>query len=153
MILDGISGRRQLELMENANRTLIERYFNELFNQGKVELLAELLHPDYVNHSPGTPELPRGRDGVGMVVAGLRRAFPDLRYSIDDLVIAADAVATRTTMTGTHRGDLFGLPATGRSVQVAQFTVEHIKDGKIIAHHRLTDDLSLLRQLGVLPAG
>jgi steroid delta-isomerase-like uncharacterized protein len=153
MILDQISAQQQLECMDNPNRTLIERYFNELFNQGKVELLSELLHPDYVNHSPGTPELPRGRDGVAIVVAGLRRAFPDLSYHIDDLVIAADAVATRTTMTGTHRGDLFGLPATGRSVKVQQFTIERIRDGKISAHHRLTDDLSLLRQLGVLPPG
>jgi steroid delta-isomerase-like uncharacterized protein len=139
--------------MTNTHRTLIERYFNELFNGGRVELIPKLLHPDYVNHSPGTPELPRGRDGVAIVVAGLRRAFPDLSYAIDDLVLGDDAVATRTTMTGTHRGDLFGLPATGRSVKVAQFTIERIKDGQIIAHHRLTDDLALLRQLGVLPPG
>jgi steroid delta-isomerase-like uncharacterized protein len=153
MILDGINARRQVEGMDNHFRILIERYFQELFNQGRVELISELLHPDYINHSPGTPELPRGREGVAIVVTGLRRAFPDLRYTVDDLVIGADAVATRTTMTGTHRGDLFGVPATGRSVKVTQFTIERIADGKIIAHHRLTDDLSLLRQLGILPPG
>jgi len=64
----------------------------------------------------------------------------------------ADAVAARTTMTGTHEGDLFGLPPTGRRVRVAQHTIERFRDGRIVAHHRLTDDLSMLRQLGVLPA-
>jgi steroid delta-isomerase-like uncharacterized protein len=151
MILDEMRARQQVEGMSQANRDLIKRYFEELFNQGRVELIPTLLHPDYVNHSPGAPDLPRGREGVGIVVAALRRAFPDLRYTVEDLVVGADAVATRATMSGTHRGDLFGLPATGRSVRVAQMTIERIADGQIIAHHRLTDDLSLLRQLGVLP--
>jgi steroid delta-isomerase-like uncharacterized protein len=135
----------------HRNERLIRRYFDELFNQGRVDLVDELLAPDYVNHSPGAPDLPTGRAGVAIVVAALRRAFPDLRYTIDELVVADDAVAARTTMTGTHEGDLFGLPPTGRAVRVAQHTIERIRDGRIVAHHRLTDDLAMLRQLGVLP--
>jgi steroid delta-isomerase-like uncharacterized protein len=134
-------------------RETITRYFEELFNQGRVELIDEILHPDYVNHSPGSPDLPRGRDGVRLVVAGLRRAFPDLRYTIEDLVVGEEAVAARTTLTGTHLGELFGLPATGRAVRVAQITIERFREGRIVAHHRLTDDLGMLRQLGVLPSG
>jgi predicted ester cyclase len=52
-------------------------------------------------------------------------------------------------MTGTHRGALFGLPPTGRAVKVAQMTIERFRDGKIIAHHRVTDDLAMMRQLGL----
>jgi len=130
---------------------LIRRYFDELFGQGRVELLPELLAEDYVNHSPGSPDLPRTREGVGMVVQALRRAFPDLRYAIEDVVVGERAVATRTTMTGTHRGDFFGLPATGRRVHVSQMTLERIRDGRIVAHHRVTDELSLMRQLGAIP--
>ncbi len=132
---------------------VVERYFDELFNQGQLALVDELLHPDYVNHSPGAPDLPRGRDGVKIVVAGLREAFPDLRYTIDDVVVGADAVAVRATLRGTHRGPLFGLPATGRKVEVTQFTIERFRDGRIAAHHRLTDDLTMQRQLGLLPGG
>jgi steroid delta-isomerase-like uncharacterized protein len=139
---------RRVQLV--AMKQVIERYFAELFNQGKVELIDELLHPDYLNHSPGAPELPRGRDGVAIVVRALRVAFPDLRYTIDDLVIGADAVAVRATMTGMHRGDLFGLPPTGRAVKVAQMTIERFREGRIVAHHRLTDDLGMMRQLGVI---
>jgi steroid delta-isomerase-like uncharacterized protein len=134
--------------MTHPHRALIERYFGELFNQGRVDLVETLLHPDYVNHSPGSPDQDRGREGVRQVVLALRAAFPDLHYAIEDLVVGADAVATRTTLTGTHLGPFFGLPPTGRPVRVAQFTIERIRDGRIVAHHRLTDELALQRQLG-----
>jgi steroid delta-isomerase-like uncharacterized protein len=132
----------------DEKRIVIQRYFDELFNQGKVELVTELLHPDYVNGSPGSPDLPRGRDGVAIVVKALRAAFPDLEYQIEDMVIGPDAVAVRTTLRGTHRGDFFGLAATGKRIEVSQMTIERFKDGKIVAHHRVTDELALQRQLG-----
>lgn len=136
--------------MNDPKRTVIARYFDELFNQGKVELVDELLHPEYVNHSPGSPDLPRGRDGVKLVVAALRSAFPDLRYTVEDLVVGDDAVAVRVTMTGTHRGDLFGIPPTGRTVHAATMQIERFREGRIVAHHRITDDLTMMRQLGVI---
>jgi steroid delta-isomerase-like uncharacterized protein len=136
---------------EDAKRVVLRRYFHELFNQGKVELVNELLHPKYVNHSPGSSDLPRGREGVAAVVTALRKAFPDLNYSIEDMVVGPDAVAVRTTLRGTHRGDFFGLPATGKSVHVSQITIERFQDGQIISHHRVTDELAMQRQLGVLP--
>ena len=136
--------------MDDPKARVIHRYFEELFNQGKLELVAELLHPDYVNHAPGSPDLPRGRDGVRRVVESMRRALPDLHYRIDELVVGPDCVAARTTMTGTHQGELFGIPATGKRFEVRQMTFERFREGKIIAHHRLTDELSLLKQLGVV---
>lgn len=136
--------------MNQSKEHTISRYFTELFNQGKVELVDELLHPEYVNHSPGSPDQPRGREGVKAVVRALRAAFPDLAYTIEDLVVGPDAVAVRATMRGTHLGDFFGLPASGRTFAVQQMTIERFRDGRIIAHHRLTDEASLLRQLGAI---
>jgi steroid delta-isomerase-like uncharacterized protein len=150
LTLAGCSGHRDATRPADPKRLVIERYFQQLFNQGKVELVPELLHPDYVNGSPGSADLPRGRDGVAVVVKALRTAFPDLEYEIEDMVIGANAVAVRTTLRGTHRGDFFGLPATGKTVEVSQMTIEHFKDGKIVAHHRVTDELALQRQLGVV---
>jgi steroid delta-isomerase-like uncharacterized protein len=131
--------------------TLVTRYYEELFNQGRIDLVPALLHPDYVNHSPGWPELPRDRHGVALVVTRMRAAFPDLRYTIEDLVVGSDAVAVRTTVRGTHRGPFGALAPTGRSFAVSQITIERIRDGRIVAHHRLTDELALLRQLGAVP--
>jgi steroid delta-isomerase-like uncharacterized protein len=135
---------------DSHKQDTLKRYFYELFNRGKVELVPELLHPEYVNGSPGSPDLPRGREGVAVVVQALRRAFPDLSYTIEDMVVGADAVAVRATLRGTHRGDFFGLPATGKSIEVSQMTIEHFRDGKIVQHHRVTDELALQRQLGVI---
>jgi len=135
--------------MTNKTR-VIERYFEELFNRGQLELVDELLAPNYVNHSPGSPDLPVTRDGVRIVVQALRAAFPDLHYTIDEVVEGANSVAVRSTFSGTHFGDLFGLAPTGRRVTVKQMTFERFLGGQIVAHHRISDDLSLLRQLGVM---
>lgn len=132
--------------MVHPNELVIRRYFQELFNEGDLDLVDELLAPDYENHSP-SPGLPPGREGVRVVVRALRTAFPDLAYTIEDLVVGESAVATRTTMRGTHRGELFGMPATGRAIEVAQMTIERLRDGRIVAHHRITDEATLMRQL------
>lgn len=132
--------------MHEAKQLVIRRYFEELFNQGQLHVIDELLHPNYVNHSP-SPGLPTGRAGLRIVVPALRAAFPDLSYSLEELVVGRDAVATRTTMRGTHRGDFFGLAPTGRSFSVQQLTIERFEAGRIIAHHRVTDEAGLVRQL------
>jgi steroid delta-isomerase-like uncharacterized protein len=137
-------------LPPGANERTIRRYFGELFNQGRLELVPELLAEDYVNHSPGWPGLPAGREGVAEVVRVMRAAFPDLHYEIEDLVVGEAAVAARTLVSGTHRGEFFGLAPTGRAFRISQITVEHLRDGRIVAHHRVTDELSLLRQIGAL---
>ena len=136
--------------MPDSKETVIHRYYEELFNRGRVELVDELLAPDYENHSPGSPEQARGRAGVVGVVRALRLAFPDLRYEIADQVVGDDAVAVRTLVTGTHLGDFFGLSPTGRKIRVSQMAFERFRGERIAAHHRVTDELSLMRQLGAV---
>jgi steroid delta-isomerase-like uncharacterized protein len=136
----------------SANLRLIRRYFDELWNEGRVELIPELLDDTYVNHSPGTPDMPRDRSGVAGIVRAMRAAFPDLHYHIEELLADEGAVAVRLTVTGTHLGDFFGIRPSGQSFRVTQLNIEHVAGGKIVAHHRATDELSLLRQIGALPA-
>jgi steroid delta-isomerase-like uncharacterized protein len=133
-----------------AAESLARRYFNEVWNQGNVDVLDELLAPDYVNHTPSIGTPPRGPDGLKPIVLAMRRAFPDLHFSIEDVVAAGDAVAIRTTMTGTHHGDLFGTPPTHRRVRVNQIQIERVQDGRIVEHWRVTDELTLMKQLGVV---
>jgi steroid delta-isomerase-like uncharacterized protein len=127
---------------------VLRRYYGELFNRGRVEIVGELLAEGYVNHSG--VGMGDGRDGVVAVVRALRGAFADLKYDIEELVVGEDAAAVRTTMSGTHTGDFFGLAATGRSFRVSQICIERFARGKIVAHHRVTDELALLRQLGAV---
>jgi len=134
----------------DRNKKLIVRYFEEVWNQGNLDLLDEILDSDYINNSPGAPNPPRGPAGLKPIVLAIRKAFPDLKYIIENMVISENQVAIHTIMTGTHLDDFFGIPTTGKQINIAQMQIERIKDNKIIEHWRVTDDLNLMRQLGQL---
>lgn len=132
------------------NRRIIQRYYAEVWNQGKLDVLDELLDRQYINHTPSTPNPPRGPDGLKPIVAAIRKAFPDLHYEIKDIIVNDSVVVGKVIMTGTHQHTLFGLPPTGRKVSVNQITIEKIRNGKIIEHWRVTDELTMMKQLGVV---
>ena len=121
-------------------RAVLVRYYEEIWNQGRLEVCNELIAPDYVNHSAPLHGLPAGPGGLKQIVAAVRRAFPDLHYTIEDIVLGGEKAALRTTLRGTHRGDLFGVAPTGRTVEVQELQIEHLRDGQIVAHWHLIDD-------------
>jgi steroid delta-isomerase-like uncharacterized protein len=135
------------EIIER-NKTIARRYFNEVWNQGELDVLDELLAENYINHTPSFGSPPPGPGGLKPIVAALRRAFPDLHYEVEDIVATEEAVAIRVRMSGTHKGDLFGLPPTNRRVEVEQIQIERIENGRIVEHWRVTDELTLMKQLG-----
>ncbi len=132
------------------NAEIVRRYFEEVWNQGRLEVLDDLLDPAYVNHTPSMPNSPPGPAGLKPIVAAIRLGFPDLHFRIKDIVTTPTHAVTRTLMTGTHGGDLLGLKATGRQIAVNQINIERVTGGRIVEHWRVTDELSLMRQLGVV---
>lgn len=134
----------------HKNEKIIRRYFDEAWNLGKLDVLDEIIDPNYINHSPGLPNPTPGPNGLKPIIAAIRMGFPDLHFQIDDIVISEDKVAVRCTMKGTHLGDLFGMPPTGKKVNVNQMQIEYIKDGKIVEHWRQSDDIGMMKQLGKL---
>jgi len=132
----------------HENEKIIRRYFDEAWNQGKLEILDEIIDPHYINHSPGLPNPIPGPDGLKPIIVAIRSGFPDLHFQIEDLVISENKVAVRSTMRGTHLGNLFGIAPTGKKVNIHQMQIEYIKEGKIIEHWRQSDDLELMKQLG-----
>lgn len=137
------------ELIEN-NKRLIEAYFEEVWNQGKVDRLADLITGTYINHSPSYPNPSPGPEGLKPIVLAMRKGFPDLHYQIEDLILTENHVVARVTMTGTQTGELFGMPATGRKVAVSQINIEYMRDGKIAEHWRVTEELKMMQQLGAV---
>ena len=121
-----------------------------MWNRGELDVLDEIMAPDYLNHSPGLPNPERGPAGLKPIVRALRQGIPDLHYEILDMVIAPDKAAIYLRVTGTHRGDLFGIRATGKKIDVRQMQIEWISAGRITQHWRITDELTLLRQLEVV---
>lgn len=135
-------------MLHTNHAKLIKRYFAEVWNNGDLNVLDEIIAPDYINHSPGMPNPMPGPDGLKPIVAAIRKAFPDLKYVIENIVIADDQVAVQTTMHGTHAGDFFGIAPTHKVIKVNQMQIERIANNQIIAHWRVTDELTLLKQLG-----
>jgi len=137
---------------EEENKAHYRRTFEEVFNQGNLALVDELVAPDFLDHEVPPGMNNRGPDSTRQLVTMLRTAFPDLHFTIEDLVAEGDTVAGRVTMSGTHLGPFQGIPPTGRSFQQAQMYFVRFRDGKAIEHRAVRDELGMMRQLGVLPS-
>jgi steroid delta-isomerase-like uncharacterized protein len=139
---------REQEL-EN-NRVLVRRLMEDDISRGDEAAAEAIIHPDFFDHT-NPPEMQHGLEGHKAIVRLFRSIFPDLEWRIDDLIAEGDKVVARTTMRGTHRGDFFGIPATGLSVEMTGVHILRIADGRIIEHWGSNDDLGLMRQLGAIP--
>ncbi len=135
-----------------ANRQLAYRFYAELWNKGNFAAASELLHPDHVDHTMPIPGLPQGRDGVLQLMQTFRAAFPDLVMSVDTVIAQDDLVGEVLTLRGTHTGSFLGLPPTGKAVEIKSVNICRIEDDLVRERWGASDDLGLLRQLGILPA-
>ncbi len=129
-------------------KAIARRFFEEVWNQGNEEAIDAYLAAETVGNSPsfGT-----GREAFRDQWRTWRAAFPDIHFAVEDLVGEGDKVVTRWTMTGTHRGAFWGIPATGRRVTVTGMSLDRIADGRIVSGFDAWDELGLRRQLGTLP--
>ncbi len=133
-----------------ANKALIRRFFEEVWSTGDLSRRDAFLDASYRGHMAGAAE-PIDRDGWTAWFQGFRGAFPDARFTVEDMVAEGDRVAARLTMRGTHLGPLNGVPPTGRAVVVSGMSLERVADGRIVEGWNENDALGLLQQLGVLP--
>ena len=142
---------------ENANKACIRRQFEELWNNGELDRIHEFFSTDFVNF--GQPVQDIGAM-LKYIISVWRTAFPDLRFTVDLMVAEGDVVMCEATFQGTHLGEFRLIPPLqGPSLRPngKAFTVKHIhrfrlKDGKIVEHFAVRDDLGMFRQLGHLSA-
>jgi steroid delta-isomerase-like uncharacterized protein len=125
----------------------IRMLFSEILNRGRHELLDDLIDPSYTEHNPVPGQLP-GAEGIRNKLEAFTRAFPDLQFVLEDCIGEGDLVAARYHWEGTQKGELFGIPATGKKVSVAGMDFYRFRDGKLVEHWDCTDMQGLLRQLG-----
>jgi predicted ester cyclase len=132
------------------NKELARRLMEEDISQGDEAVAEAIIHPDFFDHT-NPSGMQHGLEGHNAIVRLFRGVFPDLTWEIDDLIAEGDKVVARTTMRGTHQGDFFGIPPTGRKVEMPGVHIIRVADGRIIEHWGSNDDLSLMRQLGAIP--
>jgi steroid delta-isomerase-like uncharacterized protein len=137
-------------MQEEQNKQIVRRFVDEYQTGASESAFEELLDQAILDHSR-PPGIAPGAEGVRQQFDGFRAAFPDFRATILDQVAEGDKVVTRKVFHGTHEGDLWGIPATGRGVEILVIDIVRIRDGKITEHWNVVDQLGLMRQLGVLP--
>ena len=132
--------------------SLYRRWLTEVWGQGRIDVAAELMAEDILDHNP-SPGQPPGLEGQNWAVAMVRKAFPDLSFAADVVVSDGDCVVGRWTMTGTNTGvlDLFQLPPTGRPVTMTGQEIFRARDGKLAEVWHQEDIPGMLRQIGLEP--
>jgi steroid delta-isomerase-like uncharacterized protein len=132
------------------NKAIVRRWFDEVWNQGRIEAIDELLAADGVAYGLG-PDL-HGPAEFKPFHAAYRQAFPDVRIEVDDLVEEGDKVAYRWTATMTHHGHFLGIAPTGRASRFLGMGIVRIRDGQIVEGWNVFDQLGMLQQLGLVQA-
>lgn len=132
--------------MDLRQRT--RRIFEDLISRGDLALADDLIGTDYTDHRG-----PPGRAGFVMGLQMIRGAFPDWTSTVEVAIVEGDLVAALWTVRGTHRGEFMGIPATGTAVEMQECGFLTFRDGQLVELRRVADELSLMRQLGVIPDG
>lgn len=129
------------------NATIIRRFADEVITQGNIDSAAQFVWEDVIEQVPLPGQGP-GLDGLKDILRGMRAAFPDLIFSIQEQIADGEKVASRFEWTGTHRGTFLGVPATGRFVRVWGIVIDRLEQGRIKDTRILMDALGLMMQLG-----
>jgi steroid delta-isomerase-like uncharacterized protein len=132
------------------NKSVIRRFVEEVQNKKNWDLYDELNDPEFVNHS-APPGIPSDREGGKIYLGAFLNAFPDCRFTVDDMIAEGDQVVTKKTFTGTHEAEFAGIPATGKRVTLQFVDIMRVRDGRIVEHWLSMDQLSFMQQLGVIP--
>ena len=135
--------------MTTETLKMIERIPLEVLNNNKFELIDEIYSPNYVEHTP-QPGVAPTREGFKQTAIALKKAFPDLRYTIEDTIEGGDKIVHRLTATGTMKADFAGMPATGKQATWTEMHVGRVVNGRLTEHWGVIDQLSMLVQLGVI---
>ena len=131
-----------------ANKQIVRDYFKAFLAADETWWKAHIA-PAFRRNDPGLPFEVVGPEGVKKWAEALLPGIPDMELPIADLVAEGEKVLARLSVKGTHSGDLMGVPATGAKIDISVLDLFHIRDGKLIEHWALLDNLGLMRQIGL----
>jgi predicted ester cyclase len=129
------------------NRTALQRLIDEGFNKGDLSVADEIVAADCKEHQRGNSD---GSEGTREVIETLHAWFPDFKMSVEDIVAVGDKVWARFTARGTNLGPVMGRPPTGKKVAVDVIDIVRFKDGKVVEHWGVPDQLGMMIQLGLM---
>ena len=136
--------------MNRTNVEVARLICEEVWGKGKAELVDELYAENYVDLNP-VPCIPANREGLKMQLGIYHQAFPNLGVEVEETVVDGDKIVVRYTIRGTHGGELMGIPATGKTCQIAGISMIRLANGKVVEEFSLADMMTLFQQLGLAP--
>jgi steroid delta-isomerase-like uncharacterized protein len=132
-----------------ANKQLVQAFIQELFTKGDLDAVERYLDPGFINHDPPFPGAPDGSEGMRQAAAMFHQGLPDWHSEVEALIAEADIVVERFTASGTHRGDLMGVPPTGKVLVLRGMQMFRIENDKIVERWGRLDEVGLMQQLGL----
>jgi steroid delta-isomerase-like uncharacterized protein len=133
------------------NKTLVRQFIEEFLTQGNVNMVKEIVAPDFIENEQLPPGMPQGREGVEMLAPMLHGGFSDFKATIEDIIAEDDKVMVRMTWSGTQTGEFMGLPPSGKAMSVAIIDIFRLAEGKIMEHWGVSDMMGMMQQLGAMP--
>ena len=138
-------------MTSEANKLTMQK-FVEFINTASEALADELISTDAIFHVPGNREPMRGPAGYLAIIGMMRGGFPDIQWTLEEMVAEGDKVAARFMMRGTHQGTFFGVPPSGKKIAVQAMNFYRLSDGKFVEERGQPDMLGLLQQIGAAPS-
>jgi steroid delta-isomerase-like uncharacterized protein len=134
-----------------SNKTRLQNYINTTWNQHDLSVIDDALLPEFVDHTlpPGSQQGPAGQRAF---LEAYLQGFPDTHIDLNEMVAEGDTVVLRWTATGTHTGNLMGIPASGKSMNLPGIALWRFRDGRLIECWNHFDQVTLLQQIGVMQA-
>jgi steroid delta-isomerase-like uncharacterized protein len=141
---------KEVLMSVSDNKELIRRFWEQVFNGRRLELIDSMFTDDYVYHGAAGQEVV-GREGLKQFLNMFFNAFPDMRVVVEDVFGEGDRVASRAMCRGTHKGELMGIPPTGKQVAVRVICTNRFSGSKVAEDWELPDMFGMMLQLGVIP--
>ena len=138
--------------MSAENKAIVRRLYEEVWNERKLEVVNELISSSHALQGPNIFGSSIGPEAYKRQVSRFLEGYPDLCWTIENTIAEEDKVVACWTISGTHKGDFMGVPATNKKISVDGMTIHHIAGGKIMDSHSNWDTLGMMQQLGAVPA-
>ena len=139
---------RAQAMLEGQNKAVVNRMW-EAWNKGDFEAFKEVVAPEYVFYTPSRNTKPMSREETIEMGKAIHKGFPDVDFSIEELIAGEDKVVSRYIMRGTHQGEWAGIPPTGKKIEISGIIVHRIENGKVVEDREEWDSLGTMQQLGM----
>jgi steroid delta-isomerase-like uncharacterized protein len=131
-------------------KTIVRRLYEEVWNKRKLHLMGELVSPSHALHGSNFSGSSIGPEAYKRQVAVFVAGFPDLRFTIEDMITEENKVVVCWTLSGTHKGEYMGIPATNKKVSIEGITIHHLANGRIMDSYAMRDIWGMMQQLGAV---